>query len=114
MNRAGASVPPRRSDHQRRRFTPAWAASVQSLNAPGGRTRRATAGQPEAALSPASSASVAMYHGAGGQHLRSGGQVGAARCRTQGHDGGQVAEFLTQQEGIKLPLHDDQRAGRAR
>ena len=28
----------------------------------------------------------------------------------QRHDGGQVAEFLTEQEGIEFPLHDDQRA----
>ena len=60
-------------------------------------------------MSPASSASVAMNHRAGGQHLRSRGQVGSARCRTQGHDGGQVAEFLTKQEGVKFALRDDQR-----
>ena len=40
---------------------------------------------------------------AGGHHLRSCGQVGSARCRTEGHDGGQVPEGLTKQEGIKLP-----------
>ena len=81
---------------------------LERARAAGRGSRRA--GHPEAALSPASSASVAMNHGAAASISARVDRVGAARCRTQRHDGGQVAEFLTEQEGVKLPLRDDQRA----
>jgi putative transposase len=48
---AGASIPLRRSVHQRRRLIGYWNASVQSLHGAWGLTRRARAGHPEAAAS---------------------------------------------------------------
>ena len=108
--RRGRGPSSRRSDHQRRRSTPAWAASVQSLDSPGGRTRIARAGHPEAALSPAWSRSRARYHGAAGIRSTKSSPPGRLDADPSVTTGGQVAEFLTEQEGVEFALHDHHRA----
>ncbi len=102
-NSAGRSIPAKMSPHHRGRLTPPARASVQSLKEPGGRTRRARAGQPSADLSPAGSASVASSHG---QHRPEGVGLGAGGRAPQRHHGGQLPEGFPEGQGVKLAFHD--------
>ena len=81
VSRGGLSTPANTSSHHRRRLTLAACASVQSLNAPGGRTRRNRPSfiNASAARSPAGSASVEAYH-AGAARARRGCRVRLMRC----------------------------------
>ena len=89
---------------------PAWAASVQSLNGSGGRTRIDQGGPPRGGLVAGLIGIGRDEPRGGGQHHPEGRRVGSGRCRSQRHDSGQLPEGLTKQEGVKLPLADDQRA----
>ena len=99
------------SIHQRRRSMPAWWASVQSFPK-GGLTRIARAGHPEAALSPASSASGRdTKQGRPASPDRSIPRGGPMPNRGSRRRPGPRA--LEPARGVEFPLHDHQRLARS-